>query len=268
MSRSGLRGARRTRVYDCNYNAGEKYYKPALDNIDRKYYGKPLLPERTLSSPRPSPFARDVFSDEPFDTKRRTAAAHKDFFNDDHLENARRRAERVIQEDAFYDVRGARVPKSTIGSTIDDFDNEVHSSLSRLRANKKATNFSSDADFEDAVDSIKRRSRFDFTDKLDADVDNNRAATSIKKSTFKLSSRREEDTEPLAITKWTAVSNTVAEDNNSGAALRARATKARLDDLESEMFERSEKQLAREKRSQQLKQFLADSDIEVTKASF
>lgn len=40
MSRAGLRGARRTRVYDCNYNAGEKYYKPALDNLDRKYYGK------------------------------------------------------------------------------------------------------------------------------------------------------------------------------------------------------------------------------------
>lgn len=40
MSRAGLRGPRRTRVYDCNYNAGEKYYRPALDNLDRKYYGK------------------------------------------------------------------------------------------------------------------------------------------------------------------------------------------------------------------------------------
>lgn len=32
-----LRGPRRTRVYDCNYNMGESYYKPALDNLDRKY---------------------------------------------------------------------------------------------------------------------------------------------------------------------------------------------------------------------------------------
>lgn len=76
-----------------------------------------------------------------------------------------------------------------------------------------------------------------------------------------LTSRREEATvEPTSISKWSAVSS---RDEDSGASLRARATKARLDDLESEMFERSEKQLAREKRSQQLKQFLADSEIDV-----
>lgn len=28
---------RRTRVYDCNYNAGESYYKPMVDHLDRKY---------------------------------------------------------------------------------------------------------------------------------------------------------------------------------------------------------------------------------------
>lgn len=31
------RGPRRTRVYDCNYNLGERYYKSALDNLDKKY---------------------------------------------------------------------------------------------------------------------------------------------------------------------------------------------------------------------------------------
>lgn len=40
MSRPGLRGARRTRIYDSNYNASQNYYKPALDNLDRKYYGR------------------------------------------------------------------------------------------------------------------------------------------------------------------------------------------------------------------------------------
>lgn len=34
---SALRGPRRTRVYDCNYNMGESYYKPAIENLDRKY---------------------------------------------------------------------------------------------------------------------------------------------------------------------------------------------------------------------------------------
>lgn len=76
-----------------------------------------------------------------------------------------------------------------------------------------------------------------------------------------LKSSLEEDSEPLSITKWTKLSSNKEADSNSSASLRAKATKARLDDLESEMFERSEKQLAREKRSQQLKQFLADSDI-------
>lgn len=50
---------------------------------------------------------------------------------------------------------------------------------------------------------------------------------------------------------------------DSGASARARATKARLDDLESEMFERSEKQAAREKRSQALKKFIADIDCDL-----
>lgn len=70
-----------------------------------------------------------------------------------------------------------------------------------------------------------------------------------------MTSRREEEAaEPIAITKWTAVGG----EDSLAASIRAKATKARLDDLETEMFERSEKQLAREKRSQQLKKFIAD----------
>lgn len=73
-----------------------------------------------------------------------------------------------------------------------------------------------------------------------------------------MTSRREEEaSEPVSVTKWSALSS-VTED--SGASLRAKATKARLDDLESEMNERTEKQLAREKRSQALKKFIADID--------
>lgn len=73
-----------------------------------------------------------------------------------------------------------------------------------------------------------------------------------------MSSRREEESEPIAVTKWSAV------EDSSAATVRAKASKARLDDLESEMFERSEKQAAREKRSAQLKKFIADmaDDIE------
>lgn len=48
-------------------------------------------------------------------------------FNDEpsNLNNARRRAERIITEDSFFDSRGARVPKNTIGDAIREFDDEV-----------------------------------------------------------------------------------------------------------------------------------------------
>lgn len=65
--------------------------------------------------------------------------------------------------------------------------------------------------------------------------------------------------DPKKLTKWTAI-----DDGNSAASIRAKATKARLNDLEMDMFERSEKQVAREKRSAQLKRFLVDSEIDMT----
>lgn len=47
-------------------------------------------------------------------------------FTDEPLNDARRRAERVITaDDSFFDVRGARVPKSSVGEAIREFDDEV-----------------------------------------------------------------------------------------------------------------------------------------------
>lgn len=43
MSRVGR--TRRTRVYDCNYNKGESYYRPVLDRLDGKTLA-PREPER------------------------------------------------------------------------------------------------------------------------------------------------------------------------------------------------------------------------------
>lgn len=74
-----------------------------------------------------------------------------------------------------------------------------------------------------------------------------------------MSSRREEEVAPVAITKWSSLT-----DGESGASARAKATKARLDDLDAEMFERSEKQAAREKRSQALKKFIQDIDADLS----
>jgi len=250
MSRIGLRGPRRTRVYESNYNAGEKYYKSALDNIDRKYYGKPLLSERGArgASPKLSYLNIDSYPEEP-------------------LQSSRRRAERAITEETFFDSRGSRIPRSSLGIGFgnDDINEDIHSKLTQLRASKKSSHFSNDVDFEDAVDSVRRR-RAELAEKINSFGDNNNEV--VKRSTLKVTTRRQEEdvAEPLSLTKWSAVSS-AAEDTNSGASLRARATKARLEDLEDEMTERTAKQLAREKRSAQLKQFLAESDIETAQSS-
>lgn len=70
---------------------------------------RPLSSERIPSPARPAFFGADPYHDEP-------------------IETSRRRAERAITEDAFFDVRGARVPKSTIGAAIDEFDENVSKS--------------------------------------------------------------------------------------------------------------------------------------------
>lgn len=67
---------------------------------------------------------------------------------------------------------------------------QFKSTLDRVRARKKATNFATDVDFDDAVDSIKRRNRFDL-DSFD-DSSASKASSSVKKSTFKVSERERE----------------------------------------------------------------------------
>lgn len=59
--------------------------------------------------------------------------------------------------------------------------------------------------------------------------------------------------------KKSVIADEVAE--SSAASSRARATKARLADIESDMFERSEKLLEREKRAVNLRKMVADSDF-------
>lgn len=83
---------------------------------------------------------------------------------------------------------------------------------------------------------------------------------------LKVVTRRQEVepvTQAASMLKWTKLNDESASSSlNSTASLRAKASKVRLQELESDICDRSEKQLAREKRSAQLKQFLVDSDIE------
>ncbi|KAJ6641716.1 hypothetical protein Bhyg_06656 [Pseudolycoriella hygida] len=241
--RSGVRG-RRTRMYDCNYNMGQQYYKSALDSLDRKQSGKRDSIERVLAN-RPKLNVDDLFEED--------------------LQKARHRAERAITEDAFFDSRGARIPKSSINkqsafAAEDDIDEEVQASLNRIRASKKLTTLPKELDFEDTINTVKRRARIDLGEKLLDAAGDDEAGATIRRRALKMVTTASNDyVDPKNLTKWTAI-----DDGNSAASNRAKATKARLNDLETEMFERSEKQVAREKRSAQLKKFLVESEIDTS----
>ncbi|XP_037905714.1 uncharacterized protein LOC119648195 [Hermetia illucens] len=282
---SSHRLPRRTRVYDANYNIGQSYYKPALDDLDRKYYGRSA---ETNSTPR-------VNFD--LDTK-----------IDDDLKAARSRAAKAIAEEAVFDSRGIRSRKGApLSSAFEDDDEDlgVRQSLTRIRAAKKQiAQTISDFEAEDDFASMRKRGgetarkyleldgEDDFRSKprsrrlldMDGEEDTGRSkfrprrlldmdgeedtGSRLKSRALKGISRLDDDSSTSAISssfKRVAISDTV-ESSNSAASMRAQATKARLADIESEMSERSEKMLEREKRAANLKKFLAETDMEAITA--
>lgn len=101
--RSGLR-SRRTRVYDCNYNMGESYYRSAIDKLDKKSTGRPA------EAAEPSPALEDRYN--------RT-------FGDDDLNSARRRAEKIISEESLFDSRGGKTARGRpLSTAMEEGDNE------------------------------------------------------------------------------------------------------------------------------------------------
>ncbi|XP_026499336.1 uncharacterized protein LOC113403109 [Vanessa tameamea] len=238
MSRVG-RG-RRTRVYDCNYDKGESYYRPVLDRLDGKV-----------------PLAR-----EPDKDKIRT-----------DVENRIRSALDDIEtpKDDLFDSRGARATRGKPLSSAfedDDLTDDITESLKRLRAGKKTSRFADDIDFENSVASIENRMK--ISDKIlesvgigQSDVSNaRRALKENEERTEKRIARR--INEENSLTKWSAVKDF---DDESAAVQRAKATRARLTDLEDEMSELSERTAAREKRAARLRALVADTDSSDTTVS-
>lgn len=64
---------------------------------------------------------------------------------------------------------------------------QFQSTINKIRASKKAANYgnAADADFDEAVDSFKRRNRTEFKSTLDNGIGH--AASSIRKSAYKVS---------------------------------------------------------------------------------
>lgn len=105
MSKRTILSRPRTRVYDANYNIGESMYRPAIDRLDRKYSGRPITPPRT-----PATIPNELLE------------RHERAFLDDDLDNCRRRAEKHIAGESFFDSRGGRLDAREL---LDNFDEEV-----------------------------------------------------------------------------------------------------------------------------------------------
>ncbi|XP_031367543.1 uncharacterized protein LOC102677806 isoform X1 [Apis dorsata] len=269
----------RTRVYGCNYDKGESYYKPMVDHLDRKYSSRPLFSEprnsladeiaarrgdigtRDLSAPRNSPLGRDLdLESDPsirgpqLPTLPSSATADNLFAPED--------------EDVVYDSRGQRSRRRF----ADNFANDVVATTQHLKAKLAAIGL------EDEVEAALGRSRRARRDDEDRDENGNTAGRNLwrdvksigeeAEATFKrrskmfdeIADRSSEDGRPL-LAKW---SKLMMDDNEnsiaaSAAAARAKQTKARLNDLESEMEELAERQAKRERRAAALRALINEN---------
>lgn len=232
----------RTRVYDANYNIGESYYKSALDRLDRKYSGRPATPPRHSSIPK------DILE------------RHERAFVDEDLGTSRRRAEKHITEPTILDGIGStRAADRALELLEGDLDEETALKLRRIRASKKQSVID-DLDLENMCSSITARRIKERSDKwLDAvGVTEGAPRKSLddefvmKRRSLKVSYEDSGDNKEM--TKWTPL-----KEEDSGAALRARISRARLEELEDESNALVERQQARERRAAKLRSILAES---------
>jgi len=253
-------------MYDVNYNIGQSYYKPTLDRLDRKYYGK----QEASTSGSGSDYLT-------------AAASPKLRFNlddsyDGDLQSARSRASRAITEDSVFDSRGVRSSRGLPLSSAFEDDLDEDDSLNRIRANRpKIASLINDLDLEDSFSKVKRRGNIDLGEKLLGVAGEDDIGSSIRSRALKMVSARSENVEEPTMSarsivssfKRTTISSDLANESSSSSAasMRAKASVARLADIESEMSERSDKLLERERRAANLKKLLAENDIEEVKST-
>ncbi|XP_065219443.1 uncharacterized protein LOC135844960 [Planococcus citri] len=236
----------RTRVYDCNYNIGEKYYKPMVDQLDRKYSGTSSLPSFTTP-----PFTSRIRDDDDFpsiSTRRPSpfSSATSDF-------------------ESSLSERRSRLNGET-RSLEDDLEDEIVSSMKKLKVLRAAKAASVEEELNpptSILNGFPKHKRLNLTEKiLDSVGVNGKLQDSLeeeilKKRTIKVPSLFDDD----KFTKWTAMREPSINDTvESSAAARARQSRARLADIESEIDAVTQKGLAREKRLNNLKALIAGED--------
>lgn len=247
-----------------------------VDHLDRKYSGRPLFSEprtsladeiaasrndigsRDLSGPRSNPLSRDL--DLEIDPLIRNPQLPLSSSDPLFPEN----------EEIVYDSRGQRSRRRL----AENFVNDVTATTQHLKA--KLATIGLDEEVDVALGKPLRRLRQD-QDILDNGLfakrdlksemrSEMRSAIDDAEANFKRRSKILEDIDLAienkpALLKWSKLSN---EDDTlaSAAANRAKITKARLNDLESEMEELSERQAKRERRAAALRAMINESAAE------
>jgi hypothetical protein len=269
-------------VYDCNYTAGERYYRPVVESLDR----------RTRSGER-------ISSPDTFQTLRSQLAAEEAEIPkfrrqtprvDDELdiEEPRRNPNSALLDefDSIFEnrsrgIRGERPPSMNLRTLEDEADQEISSYLKRARETKPARPTLED-EFEDEVTprGSKRRQVIDFQEKLlnsvgvkNSEVDKARLAIEedpfFKKRTLRVTS--EDDEEAPSLTKWTVLNRRSQLDGESedfgSAAARARKTRSRLMDLDNEIEELAGRSAAREKRAAQLRALVKENEANTAEST-
>lgn len=172
-------------------------------------------------------------------------------------------------EDTVYDSRGQRISarRRMMG---DEFADEVTATTRRFRARVAALNIEDELEASTAANQAKKSPSDLLENAITARKSAKQAIEDVE-STFKKRSKlfdeidRADESKPM-FSRWTKLIN---EDDDlvsaSAAASRAKQTKARLHDLESEMEELAERKAKRERRAAALKALVnetaADTDI-------
>jgi hypothetical protein len=235
-------------VYDSNYAAGESYYKDAIDRLDRKYSGRPTSPAKQSSLPR------------------EIRERHADAFADDDLPSARRRAEKCITDSNDFDMPKMR-PMSMALDGENGFDDEITNSLLKIQQRRKqlASKMVDDVEMENTFNNLASHRMVARSEKMLDSVGLNESSarklfdedsSSIRRRAIKMTTTETSDNKNLS--KWSALKE---EDDapSSSAAIRARKSRARLNDLNDEMEAMAEKQASREKRLANLRALMAEN---------
>ncbi|GFG28146.1 hypothetical protein Cfor_03985 [Coptotermes formosanus] len=280
--RSVLGRPRRTKVYDCNYTAGERYYKPVVDSLDRK-----TRPTGGISSPDTFQTLRSALAAEEAEIptfRRQTSRPDEEF----DFEEPRRNANTALlgEFDSIFEnrnraFRGEKSPNRNIRTLEDEADQEISSYVKRVRETRPAR-LTLEDEFEDeaTLRGSKRRQVVDFQEKLlnsvgvkNSDIDKARLAIEddpfFKKRTLRVTA--EDDEAAPSLTKWTALNRRSILDGESedsgSAAARARKTRSRLLDLDTEMEELAGRSAAREKRVAQLRALVKENEANAAEST-